>query len=44
LFRYWYIVEKLNGGESPTDALFSDWQLAAVTIIWAVMSAFVMFH
>jgi len=44
LFRYWYIVEKLNGGESPTDALFSDWQLAAVTIIWAAMSAFVMFH
>lgn len=42
LFRYWYVVEKLNGGESPTDALFSDWQLAVVSIIWAITSAAVM--
>ena len=42
LFRYWYIIEKLNGGESPTDVLFSDWQLAAVSIIWAITSAAVM--
>ena len=27
LFRYWFVVEALNGGESPADALFSDWQL-----------------
>jgi decaprenyl-phosphate phosphoribosyltransferase len=44
LFRYWYIVEKLNGGESPTDALFSDWQLAVVAIIWAIASSVVMMN
>ncbi|MEJ2180463.1 MAG: decaprenyl-phosphate phosphoribosyltransferase, partial [Gammaproteobacteria bacterium] len=44
LFRYWYIVEKLNGGESPTDVLFSDWQLAVVAIIWAIASSVVMMN
>lgn len=34
LFRYWYVVEALDGGESPTDALFADWQLMAVVILW----------
>ncbi len=35
LFRYWYVVELLDGGESPTDALFADWQLMAVIVLWA---------
>lgn len=34
LFRYWYLVELLDGGESPTDALFSDWQLMATVVVW----------
>lgn len=34
LFRYWYIVESLDGGESPTDALYSDWQLILTLVIW----------
>jgi 4-hydroxybenzoate polyprenyltransferase len=34
LFRYWYVVEALDGGESPTDALFADWQLIAVVVLW----------
>ncbi len=34
LFRYWYVVELLDGGESPTDALFADWQLMAVVVLW----------
>ena len=34
LFRYWYVVELLDGGESPTDALFADWQLIAVVVLW----------
>jgi 4-hydroxybenzoate polyprenyltransferase len=34
LFRYWYVVELLDGGESPTDALFADWQLMAVIVLW----------
>lgn len=34
LFRYWYVVEALDGGESPTDALLADWQLMFVVVLW----------
>lgn len=34
LFRYWYVVDAQNGGESPTDVLFVDWQLVAVILLW----------
>jgi decaprenyl-phosphate phosphoribosyltransferase len=34
LFRYWYVVEELDGGESPTDALFADRQLLLTVLIW----------
>ncbi len=34
LFRYWFIVESFDEGESPTDALFSDWQLMGSVLIW----------
>ncbi|MCP1575842.1 4-hydroxybenzoate polyprenyltransferase [Herbaspirillum rubrisubalbicans] len=35
LFRYWFVVEALDGGESPTDALYSDWQLLFTVVLWA---------
>ncbi|CAN5907993.1 decaprenyl-phosphate phosphoribosyltransferase [soil metagenome] len=34
LFRYWYVVEERDGGESPTDALLTDWQLIFTVILW----------
>ncbi|MBU4611147.1 decaprenyl-phosphate phosphoribosyltransferase [Achromobacter sp. GG226] len=34
LFRYWYVVETLGGGESPTDALLADVPLIAVIGLW----------
>lgn len=34
LFRYWFVVEK-GGGESPTDALLTDWQLMLIALLWA---------
>ena len=34
LFRYWYVVEMLEGGESPTDALFDDWPLIVTVLAW----------
>jgi 4-hydroxybenzoate polyprenyltransferase len=34
LFRYWYAVEVLGRGESPTDALFEDWHLVSVIVVW----------
>lgn len=36
LFRYWYVTEELNGGESPTDELLTDWQLLLTVILWIV--------
>jgi 4-hydroxybenzoate polyprenyltransferase len=39
LFRYWYMVEALDQGESPTDALLSDWQLMLTAIIWVGICA-----
>lgn len=40
-FRYWFIVESSGGGESPTDALLSDWQLLIVIMGWAGVCAWV---
>jgi 4-hydroxybenzoate polyprenyltransferase len=34
LFRYWYVVEQLDGGESPTDVVFADWQLMVTLLAW----------
>jgi len=42
LFRYWYVVEALDGGESPTDALLADWQLMAVVVLWVATCIFVL--
>jgi decaprenyl-phosphate phosphoribosyltransferase len=39
LFRYWYVVEQLDEGESPTDALFSDKQLLLTVVIWVTVCA-----
>lgn len=35
LFRYWFIVETLKGGESPTDVLLQDWQIIMTVLAWA---------
>lgn len=37
LFRYWYVVEALDGGESPTDALLADWQLLLTVVAWGCL-------
>ncbi|KLN62033.1 phosphoribose diphosphate:decaprenyl-phosphate phosphoribosyltransferase [Kiloniella spongiae] len=41
IYRYWYIVEMTNAGESPTEALFSDPQLMLTITIWAAASAYI---
>ena len=38
LFRYWFVVEALDSGESPTDALLSDWQLLLTVFVWVAVS------
>ena len=40
IFRYWFTTEKLGHGESPTDALYSDWQLLITIAIWALSCIF----
>ncbi len=42
LFRYWYVIEELDGGESPTDALLSDWQLLLTVFAWIAVCAWVL--
>lgn len=37
LFRYWYVVDKLEGGESPTDVVLSDIPLALAILIWGAV-------
>ena len=39
LFRYWYVVDALDGGESPTDALLSDAQLLLALLLWVAACA-----
>lgn len=39
LFRYWFVVETLDGGESPTDALLADWQLMLTVVLWVATCA-----
>jgi 4-hydroxybenzoate polyprenyltransferase len=34
LYRYWYVVDVLDCGESPTDALLSDWPLLITILLW----------
>ena len=39
LFRYWFIVESNEEGESPTDALYSDPQLIVCILAWISVCA-----
>ena len=40
LFRYWYVVESQDVGESPTDVLLKDWPLIITVVVWVLISAF----
>jgi decaprenyl-phosphate phosphoribosyltransferase len=42
LFRYWYVVEDQDGGESPTDVLLADWQLLLTVALWIGACAWVL--
>ncbi|MFW1857061.1 decaprenyl-phosphate phosphoribosyltransferase [Acinetobacter defluvii] len=43
LFRYWYIVETLQGGESPTDVIIQDKQILLTVILWVSCCIWVLF-
>ena len=40
LFRYQWLVEVREAGESPADALLGDWQLILTGLFWLVMCAY----
>lgn len=40
LFRYWYIVETLEGGESPTEALYADGPLIGTVLLWGALATY----
>lgn len=40
LYRYWFVVETKDGGESPTDALFADTQLQLTIVGWVGACAY----
>ena len=37
LFRYWYVVESLDGGESPTDVAVTDKPLILTVFFWIAL-------
>lgn len=39
IFRYWFVVEHFDSGESPTDALLADWQLLVTVALWLAICA-----
>jgi len=36
IFRYWYVLETQEKGESPTDLIYSDMQLIIVLVLWCL--------
>jgi len=43
LFRYWYIVETLKGGESPTDVVIQDKQILITIFLWLIFCIYVLY-
>lgn len=43
LFRYWYIVETLKGGESPTDVVIQDKQILITVCLWLMCCLYVLY-
>lgn len=42
LFRYQFLVVACRGGESPTDALLTDWQLLITVLLWVAACAWLL--
>lgn len=42
IFRYWFLVDRGERGESPTDALWSDRTLAVTVVMWGILCAYLL--
>ena len=44
LFRYWYVCEHFEKGESPAEAIFTDKQLLACAVMWTILSGWLVWR
>jgi decaprenyl-phosphate phosphoribosyltransferase len=42
IFRYWFLVDRDNRGESPTDALWNDRTLFITVAMWGLLCAYLL--
>jgi decaprenyl-phosphate phosphoribosyltransferase len=42
IFRYWFLVDRGDRGESPTDALWNDRILAVTVVMWGIVCAYLL--
>ncbi len=42
IFRYWFLVDRGERGESPTDAMWSDRTLAITVVLWGLFCAYLL--
>ena len=42
IFRYWFLVDRGERGESPTDALWGDRTLAVTVVLWGLLCAYLL--
>ena len=39
IMRYWFVSDKSERSQNPSDTIFRDWQLALAALVWLVLSA-----
>jgi decaprenyl-phosphate phosphoribosyltransferase len=42
IFRYWFLVDRGDRGESPTDAVWNDRTLAITVVMWGILCAYLL--
>ena len=42
IFRYWFLVDRGDRGESPTDAVWNDRTLAVTVVLWGILCAYLL--
>jgi len=39
IMRYWFVSDKSERSQNPSDTIFRDWQLALAALVWLALSA-----
>jgi len=40
IMRYWFVSDKSERSQNPSDTIFRDWQLALAALMWLALSAY----